>query len=353
VTAADLIEWIDDGPSLAMAGLGIGLLFGAAAQRSRFCLRAATVEVARGGLGEKLAIWLIAFGTAVVLTQSLMAMGWLDVSGARQLAARGSYSGALLGGLMFGAGMVLARGCASRLTVLAGTGNLRALATMLVLAVLAHATLKGALAPARAWISAGTVDMGGAASLARLPGGAPLWAAVIVAALVAGAVASRARLGELAMGAAIGALVPLGWLGTGFLLYDEFAPLPLESLAFTSAATEGLFWWVAGTAVAPTFGVGLLAGVVAGSLVSAAVARRLAWTGFTADTPTGRYLAGGAMMGIGGVLAGGCTVGAGLAGISMLSVAAVLALGSIVAGAVAMRLVDERRARGVVAVPAA
>jgi uncharacterized membrane protein YedE/YeeE len=156
---------------------------------------------------------------------------------------------------------------------------------------------------------------------------------------------------DLAFGAGIGLLVPLGWLGTGYLLRDEFAPIPLESLAFTSALSEGLFWWVAGTAVAPTFGVGFLGGVLGGAFLSALGGRRLGWSGFTAETPTGRYLAGGALMGLGGVLAGGCTVGAGLAGVSLLSVAAILALGATIAGAVCTRalLADSQRPRVITA----
>jgi uncharacterized membrane protein YedE/YeeE len=124
------------------------------------------------------------------------------------------------------------------------------------------------------------------------------------------------------------------------------------SLAFTSAASESLFWWVAGTAVAPTFGTGFLAGVLAGSALSALSARRFVWQGFTEETPTGRYLAGGALMGIGGVLAGGCTVGAGLAGVSLLSASALLALLAMVAGALATRAILSRPLRRPVLVAA-
>ena len=66
----------------------------------------------------------------------------------------------------------------------------------------------------------------------------------------------------LALAALLGALVPLGWVGTGFVLYDDFDPIALESLSFTAPATEALFFTVASTAVAPSFGGGLIAGVV-------------------------------------------------------------------------------------------
>ncbi|MFN3868856.1 MAG: YeeE/YedE thiosulfate transporter family protein, partial [Hyphomicrobiaceae bacterium] len=144
-----LIETWGDGAVLAMAGLGVGLLFGALAQRSKFCFRAAAIETARGAFGSRLAIWLIAFATAIAVTQGLIAAGWLNVAEARQIAGQGSISGALIGGLMFGVGMIMARGCASRLLVLSATGNLRALISGLILTLVAQASLRGALSPAR------------------------------------------------------------------------------------------------------------------------------------------------------------------------------------------------------------
>lgn len=331
-------------------GLLLGAAFGFLAERSRFCLRRAVAGEAHER-ASALGVWTMVLAVAVAGTTALVGTGLVDASQHRFLASRIPAPAIVLGGLMFGTGMVLARGCASRLTVLAGTGNLRAMAAMLVFAVLAHATLKGALAPARSWIGSFGIDAGAAASLGSLTGGTPLWASAIVVVLLALAARSGARVSDLVMGALIGGLVPLGWLGTGFVLHDEFAPLPLETLAFTSAASEGLFWWVAGTAVAPTFGVGLLGGVLAGSALSAAIAGRLALTGFTSETPTGRYLAGGVLMGIGGVLAGGCTVGAGLGGVSLLSIAAILALAAIVVGGIATHalLAQERGQAAVIA----
>ena len=131
------------------AGALVGGLFGATAQHSRFCLRAATVELAEAKFGPRIAIWLIAFSAAVVSVQFAISLGWLDVSQSRQLAAAGSMSGAIIGGVMFGVGMILARGCASRLLVLSATGNLRAIVTGLVLTLVAQMSLRGVLAPAR------------------------------------------------------------------------------------------------------------------------------------------------------------------------------------------------------------
>jgi len=71
----------------------VGCLFGFFAQRSRFCLRAAVIEFWHRQFGEKLSVWLLTFATAVIAIQSLIVVGALDVSSARQLATRGSFSG--------------------------------------------------------------------------------------------------------------------------------------------------------------------------------------------------------------------------------------------------------------------
>ncbi|MBT9494966.1 MAG: YeeE/YedE family protein, partial [Paucibacter sp.] len=145
----NLIESLGQAKALALAGVVIGFVFGFFAQRSRFCLRSATIEFSRGVRGGKLTVWLFAFASAVLATQALIALGLADVSSARQLASRGSLSGAAIGGAMFGVGMILARGCSSRLLVLAAQGNLRSVLSGLVFAVTAQAAWTGALAPWR------------------------------------------------------------------------------------------------------------------------------------------------------------------------------------------------------------
>jgi len=327
-----------------LIGAGLGLAFGILAQRTAFCLRRAIV----GDPADRSAaqgVWAIALAVALIGTATVLGLGLIDLNGHRLMSSQLPILAIVLGGLLFGIGMVLTRGCASRLTVLAGTGNLRALTVLIVFAAVAHAAIKGALAPIRTSLGAYTVDLGGVSSLAALPGGVLLWSAVGATALLFVVARSAARPLYLAGGALIGALAPLGWLATGWLLKDEFDPIPAESIALTSAGAETLFWWVASSAIQPTFGVGFLAGVVGGSFLASLLSGEFKVVGFTEATPTGRYLAGGALMGLGGVLAGGCTIGAGLAGVGTLSVAAILALASIVAGAVLVQAVSRLNLR--------
>ncbi|MDG4648278.1 YeeE/YedE family protein [Roseibacterium sp. SDUM158017] len=325
-------------------GLALGLAFGALAFLTRFCLRRALVgprherRAARG-------VWALAFAVAMIGTQAAVAAGWIDFGAHRFHAASLPVLLLVAGGLLFGAGAVLARGCITRLTVLTGGGNLRALSALFVFAVAAHATLQGALTPVRTGLASVTVDPG-AVSLAGLPGGAWTWTAALAAAALAIAFRSGAGRWSLAGAALLGATVPAGWIGTGYLLHDEFDPIALESLSFTAPWADTLFWSIASTLRAPGFGVGLIGGVLAGSFAAALLSRRFAWEGFEGPAQMGRSLSGAAMMGVGGVLAGGCTVGAGLSGIPTLSLAAILAFGSIVAGILAAGALEARAGRG-------
>ncbi|MCR9149000.1 MAG: YeeE/YedE family protein [Rhodobacteraceae bacterium] len=312
-------------------GLALGAVFGALAEVSAFCFRRGIVAGPdrRAALGT----WMMALAVAVGATQAAVLAGVLDLSGHRLLAAELPWLAIGAGGLAFGAGMVLARGCPARLTVLAASGNLRAALVLLVFALVAQAAMKGALAPLVQAVAAPRLDIG--TGLAALPFGTLPAAAALVAASLAVAWRSGAPRHVLAAAAGIGLLVAMGWLGTGLVLQDEFDPITVESLAFTAPMADTLFWTAAATAVQPGFGPGLIGGTLTGAFALAWLSGRFRWHSFTGPAETGRYLAGAGLMGVGGVLAGGCTIGAGLSGIPTLSLAAVLALAAIAAGAVA------------------
>ena len=173
----EITEWIEKygaGPVLAVGGALIGILFGFMAQRSKFCLRAAVIEFWHGKFGEKLTVWLLTFSTAVIAIQALIIGGALDVSGSRQMVNRGSLSGALLGGILFGGGMIMTRGCASRLLVLSANGNLRALLSGLIFAVAAQSALSGALSPLRQEVASWwTVEGGSSRDVLALAAAVP------------------------------------------------------------------------------------------------------------------------------------------------------------------------------------
>ncbi|HBS39567.1 MAG TPA: YeeE/YedE family protein, partial [Rhodobacteraceae bacterium] len=154
--------------------LVLGALFGAIAHHLKFCFRSAVVGAGNTGQNAR-GLWFVALGTAVLVTQLLTLTGYIAFTDHRLMDSDLPILAILTGGVMFGMGMVLTRGCISRLTVLTGSGNLRALTVLIVFAVLAHATLKGVLAPLRKWLGSVTLPVNGVSSLADLPGGAAVW----------------------------------------------------------------------------------------------------------------------------------------------------------------------------------
>lgn len=326
------ITGLDITPKAAsvVLALALGLAFGVLAERTKFCFRRGLVGADRR---SALGIWLAALAFALIGTQAAVYADLIGFSEHRFFVADMPVLAIVIGGLLFGAGMVLTRGCASRLTVLIGTGNLRALFVIVLFAITAHAALKGVLAPVRVALGSVTVNMGEITGFAALPGGALLWSALFALGALGVALRSGNRKSQLVLAALLGLLVPAAWVGTGYVLFDEFDPIALESLSFTSPAAESLFWSVASSSIPAGFGTGLIGGVIAGALLASLIFGSFQWQSFESPAQTGRYMGGAVLMGLGGVLAGGCTVGAGLAGIPTLSFAALLALLAIAAGA--------------------
>ncbi|MCA0922293.1 YeeE/YedE family protein [Pseudooceanicola nanhaiensis] len=345
-----LVESIGERPSAAVLGLLTGLIFGVAAQRSRFCLRAATVEFARGAMGDKVAVWLLTFSTALVWVQGAQLAGLMRTEEARMMAVPGSWSGAVMGGLIFGAGMVMARGCSGRLLVLASTGNLRSLVSGLVFAVVAQMSLGGVLSPLRdrlaaLWTTAGgrNLDLGTALHLPAW-GGFALGLIFAAAALV---IARRNRIGaaRLVFASGVGFSVAVGWVLTFTLASVSFEPMQVESVTFTGPSAHTLMYLLDRARVLE-FDIGLVPGVVIGALTSSLLAGEFRFQGFEGEGPMRRALTGAALMGFGGMLAGGCAIGAGVTGTSILAGTAWLALFCMWIGAMATDLlIDQRRAQ--------
>lgn len=325
-----LIDRIGEAPTAALFGLITGITFGVAAQRSRFCLRAATVEFARGMMQDKVAVWLLTFSTAVVWVQAAQLFGLIQTSEARMMAVPGSWSGAILGGLMFGAGMVLARGCSGRLLVLAATGNLRSVVSGLIFAVVAQMSLTGWLAPLRdtlaaLWITGGGRNMNLVTAL-HLPEGSGLVFGLATA-LLALDLSRRNRIGwrRLVFASGVGFAVALGWALTYALSRVAFDPVQIESATFTGPSANTLMFFLDRSSVLE-FDIGLVPGVVIGSFVAAFLAGELKFQGFDGPTPMRNAMIGAALMGFGGMLAGGCAIGAGVTGGSIFAGTAWLAL---------------------------
>lgn len=348
-----LIERIGEAPTSALFGLITGLIFGVAAQRSQFCLRAATVEFARGQMGPRVAVWLLTFSTALVWVQGAQLFGLFQSTEARMMAVTGSWSGAIIGGLVFGVGMVLARGCSGRLLVMAATGNLRSIVSGLIFAVVAQMSLHGWLAPLRdrlamLWVTPGGRNLDLLDAL-RLPDISGLLLGVALAALALyvswrNAISIR----KLVFASGVGFAVAVGWVLTFSLAQISFDPQTVTSATFSGPSANTLMFFLTPNPVLE-FDIGLIPGVFIGAFLSSSLAGEFKFEGFQDAGNMRRAMLGAVLMGFGAMLAGGCAIGAGVTGGSIFAGTAWLALTFMWIGAVATDFVVDQSGKAVVA----
>lgn len=341
---------------LNVGGFVIGILFGYVAEATAFCLRSAVREAldrSKVSPRPRTIEFLAATVAALVFTQALVAAFQIDLSKSIYWSVPVNILALIIGGIVFGMGMVLANGCPGRHLVLVATGSIRSLLVLTVLGLAGYATLRGALAYPRIGLEATGLKSGIPQGLHQVVGlSAPLATVILVAAGVATIVAlARGTammrvLRPVATGALVGAIVAFGWFVTGYLAANDFeAPRP-ASLSFTAPVAETVMYLLITTGDTLKFSVTLVAGVLLGAATSAVVGRRFAVRGFASELAPLRYGGGAVLMGFGAVLALGCSIGQGVTGISTLATGSFIATVSIVTGAVLMSLLDERLASG-------
>lgn len=337
----------------------LGLALGAVGQASRFCVRGAIADwVAFRGAG-RLVSWLLAIAVGGICVQALVSTGLLDAGRTIYWSERFPWLSYLVGGVLFGYGMILAGGCPQRCLVKAGQGNLKAAATLVVVAVVALMTLRGAFAPLRAGtLDAVTATLAGPQDLGGVLGRAlSISPTVIRWALTSGLAAAvfvlawRVR-GRIDMSHWVGGVVVGLIVGAAFFLTGSVGFLPEhpetleaawlgtqskrpEALSFSAPmghALDLLTMWSDKATVA-TFGVVLSLGVLLGAFATAKLRGDFRVESFRTPAEMRDHFVGAILMGFGGVTALGCSFGNGVTGLAMLSTGAGLAVVGISAGA--------------------
>lgn len=332
-------------PDIAVIlGLAIGTAFGVVGLLSGFCLMSALRDWWTANDGRKIRAYAMALAIAIAGAQLLAGLGIVDIG--KSLYLQPSFSAPLMfaGGLLFGLGMVLSNGCASRALVLLGKGNLRSLVVLVIIGIAAQMTLKGLLAPARLavmqWTQISTSAISVPALLNAIGIGEEL-ARIAATLLASGALVVfafsdrwfRRSYGQLAAGIAVGLLVTAGWLTTGWSGADEFNPIPVTSLTFISPIADTLQYTMLSTGLSLNFGIAVVIGVMIGSVATSLLTGRFRVEGYTSVSQMGRSISGAAMMGVGGAMAYGCSVGQGLTGLSTLALPSFIAVAGILTGA--------------------
>lgn len=369
-TLAQIVVW---------GGLLLGLALGAVGQATRFCVRGAIADWVQLRSPGRLVSWLLAIAVGAVAVQALVSAGAFDASRTIYWGERFPWLSYLVGGLLFGYGMILAGGCPQRCLVKAGSGNLKALLTLVLIAIVSLMTLRGAFASVRAnGLDAFALALGGSQDLGGVLGrglsvspAVVRWVLVLVvlAAVLAVAWRVRAQLkpAHWAGGVLVGLLVAAAFFLTGNIGFLPEHPETLEpawlgtqskrpeALSFSAPlghALDLLTLWTDKATVA-TFGVMLALGVLVGAFASARLRGDFKLESFQTPRELGAHSAGALLMGFGGITALGCSLGNGVTGLALLSAGALLATLGITAGAWLALARQGRRAGAPKAVAAA
>ncbi|MBR0970586.1 MULTISPECIES: YeeE/YedE family protein [Bradyrhizobium] len=328
-----------------VCGLLAGAALGVAGRAGRFCTLAMLEDAFYASDTRRLKSFAFAAGIALLLTQSMAALGLIDLSTSIYLSSSIGLGGAIIGGLAFGIGMALVGTCGFGTLVRIGGGDLRAIVAYLVIGISALAAMRGLtgfmrlalIEPLSVRLPEGTTQ-----SLDSLL--APVFgthARAIVAscvslslvgwALADGHLLRSRRL--LFAGGTAGLAVAFGWFATGWLGHDEFDPDRLASLTFVAPLGNSILYVATFSGSRADFGIGSVAGVVLGSFLAALFSRGFRWEACDDARELKRHMIGALLMGTGGILSMGCTIGQGLSAFSTLALSAPITMLAIACGA--------------------
>lgn len=325
-----------------LAGFAGGAVLGLAARLGRFCALGAIEDAIYAGDWRRARMWSLAAAVAIAGTFVLEASGVASLAQSRFLSIGWVPLASVAGGLMFGYGMALVGTCAYGALARLGGGDLRALVMALVIGVSGYAAASGVLAAARTGafpVEPLTADVppGFAHALAHLTGAPALLFAGCAAAglgwLALSDAAFRSDRRRVVWSVAAGLAIVWGWAATGWLARTGWGGVALDSYSFVAPTGETLLFMMAATGVVPSFGVGAVAGVITGAAAGALIRGEFRWEACDEPRELRRQLFGAALMGVGGIIAVGCTIGQGLAAASLLAFSAPVVVAAIVLGA--------------------
>jgi hypothetical protein len=298
---------------------------------------------------HRLRAWLLAMAVALLMSQLFQAIGWIDLSASIYLSTHFGIGGYIVGGFLFGVGMTLGGGCGQRTLVRTGGGNLKSLVVLLVLGLTAYVTLRGLLAGVRIEVfeplsidlsEYALADQSLASVVAAMSGLAPESVAKGLAVIIGLALLIytlkdkdfRTSGDAIVSGLVVGLLVAGAWLVTGVVGNDDFDPVRLETLTFIAPVGNMLNYLMTWTGSTIGFGIAVVFGVLAGSLAYAVTSGNFRIETFSSRSDMLNHLYAGVLMGFGGVLSLGCTIGQGVGGFSTLALGSVVSIVFIVFG---------------------
>lgn len=332
---------ISEETMVALVGLFGGVLLGLAARMGRFCTLGAIEDLFYGENTLRLRMWGVAIGVSVIGTFALSATGLLDLKQTLYLGRSWNPFANIIGGLLFGYGMALAGNCGYGALARVGGGDLRSLLIVLIMGISAYVTLGGPLSSLRIWAFGATEDVSEFSTLAHLAARvsglqAELCGIVIGCLILALTLLNRdlrRSPSYIFWGAIAGLAIVSGWAGTQWVASNGFDATPVVSHTFSAPIGETMIYAMTSSGNSISFGTGSVIGVLLGALLGSLIKGHFRWEACEDPRELRRQILGAVLMGIGAVVAIGCSVGQGLSAFSVLAYSAPLTLACILAGA--------------------
>lgn len=336
-----MLDVISEPVLVSLVGVFGGVLLGLAARIGRFCTLGAIEDLFYGENTLRLRMWGVAIGVSIIGTFGLSAAGLLDLEQTLYLDRNWNPLSNIFGGLLFGYGMALAGNCGYGALARVGGGDLRSLLIVLVMGISAYVTLGGPLSAIRIWAFGQPEQPTDIPSIAHFLGDQTSLSAetigISIGLLILGLTFLNRDLRRshsyALWGAVAGVAIVSGWAGTQWVASNGFDATPVLSHTFSAPIGETVLYAMTSSGNSISFGTGSVVGVLVGALIGSLIKGHFRWEACDDPRELRRQILGAALMGVGAVVAIGCSVGQGLSAFSVLAFSAPLTLVCILAGA--------------------
>lgn len=322
---------IDENLLFLILSLGIGFIYGVIAQRKQFCFSGSIKDMILFKHSRRTASLIVAITTALIATQVVGYVYNINFTMTKYY-TNINYLFIIIGGLMFGYGMMISDGCSSRHLIKFGQGEIDSFWILTSLGIFSYITYKlFSLYPTKIFENQIVQS-----TMAGEVWSMPLYLVIpILLYILYKSLIHCMNFFQVLDGVLIGLLVAFGWYFTSSISGELFISVPVQSLSFVYPLGKITEFIVSGfNTNTLLFSVLIVIGIIAGSFVSSKMNKKYnkkQMCDNSQQNPPSLFkkLIGGAFMGVGGILAVGCTVGQGLSGFSTLSFASLLAISSI------------------------
>ena len=357
----------------------IAVIMGAVVNKTNFCTMGAVSDMVNMGDYGRFRAWLLAIAVALLGVTVLEYLGMVEVNTTFPPYRNGQlvFGENILGGLLFGIGMTFASGCGNKTLIRIGGGNLKSVLVFIIIALIAWYMINPFPGSDQTlfsvlfydWIRPISVDLAsqqdiGAvisadnSAVVRLVIGGLIGLLLLI--VIFRSADFRSSRDNILGGLVVGLVILAAWYTSSNIsinadeeLYsmpdyyaewdmlaesDEGKPergsaVAAQSFTFINPIGQTYGFIQSGFDRAMiSFGLVSALGVILGSLLWSLISRsfRLEWFANFKDFLM--HLIGAILMGFGGVIAMGCTIGQGITGVSTLAIGSILTLFSIIFG---------------------